>query len=46
MSMCRCCVCKEIIDSDLHEGTICEDCQADLDGKDLEDQLEQLLTGE
>ncbi len=43
MSMCRCEMCKEIIDSDLCEGCVCEGCQAELDGMDLEDQLETLL---
>lgn len=28
------------------DGRMCEDCQADFDGLDLEDQLEELLNGE
>ena len=46
MSMCRCMKCGEIVDTDLTEGAMCEDCQADFDGMDLEDQLEELLDGE
>lgn len=43
MSMCRCDMCEEIIDSDLCEGCVCADCKADMDDMDLEDQLETLL---
>lgn len=43
MSMCRCTKCGEIIDTDLTEGTMCEDCQDEFDSLDLEDQLEEAL---
>lgn len=43
MSICRCSKCHEIIDSDLTEGCLCEDCKDNLDSMDLEDQLDELL---